>query len=76
MAQLLRRETKALTPLVPVGEALRNSFALRPSPQRPTSGNILLDFLQTTYEAAANFANWDRSALERSHDPKSAIKNT
>jgi hypothetical protein len=25
----------------------------------------LLDFLQTTYEAAANLANWDRSFLER-----------
>ncbi len=26
----------------------------------------LLDFLQTTYEAGANLANWDRPALERS----------
>lgn len=26
----------------------------------------LLDFLQTTYESAANLANWDRKALERS----------
>ena len=34
--------------------------------------NTLLDFLQTTYEAAANLAKWDRSALERSHDPRSA----
>ena len=25
----------------------------------------LLDFLQTTYEAAANLAGWDRKALER-----------
>ena len=25
----------------------------------------LMDFLQTTYEAAANLANWDRAALER-----------
>jgi Family of unknown function (DUF5996) len=25
----------------------------------------LLAFLQTTYEAAANLANWDRAALER-----------
>jgi hypothetical protein len=25
---------------------------------------LLLDFLQTTYEAAANGANWDRKALE------------
>jgi hypothetical protein len=26
---------------------------------------MLLDFLQETYEAAANLANWDRAALER-----------
>ena len=25
----------------------------------------LLDFLQTTYEAAANLAKWDRASLER-----------
>jgi hypothetical protein len=25
----------------------------------------ILDFLQTSYEAAANLANWDRRALER-----------
>src|SRR5882724_391363 len=31
----------------------------------------LLDFLQTTYEAAANLANWDRNFLERGPDPKS-----
>jgi Family of unknown function (DUF5996) len=28
--------------------------------------NTLLDFLQTTYEAAANLTKWDRDALERS----------
>ncbi|MGH9815474.1 MAG: DUF5996 family protein, partial [Candidatus Acidiferrales bacterium] len=33
----------------------------------------LLDFLQATYEAAANLAHWDRESLERGHDPKSAI---
>jgi hypothetical protein len=33
----------------------------------------LLDFLQTTYDAAANLANWDRAALERAHDPRSAV---
>lgn len=27
--------------------------------------SMLLDFLQTTYEAAANFGKWDRAALER-----------
>jgi hypothetical protein len=31
----------------------------------------LLDFLQTTYEAAANLAKWDRSSLERSNDSSS-----
>jgi hypothetical protein len=34
----------------------------------------LLDFLQTTYEAAANLAQWDRAALERNEDPKSGRK--
>ena len=29
----------------------------------------LLEFLQTTYEAAANLANWDRGALERGGAP-------
>ena len=36
---------------------------------------ILLDFLQTTYEGAANLANWDRMSLERSHDPRGAIQS-
>ncbi|HKV19789.1 MAG TPA: DUF5996 family protein, partial [Mycobacterium sp.] len=27
---------------------------------------VLLEFLQTTYEAAADKADWDREALERS----------
>jgi hypothetical protein len=31
----------------------------------------LLDFLQTTYETAANLAKWDRASLERGRDPKS-----
>ena len=31
----------------------------------------LLEFLQATYEAAANLAKWDRKLLERDHDPKS-----
>jgi hypothetical protein len=33
----------------------------------------LLDFLQTTYEAAADLATWDRGALERKHDPKTGV---
>jgi hypothetical protein len=28
-----------------------------------TPDETLLDFLQTTYEAAANLGNWDRNAL-------------
>jgi hypothetical protein len=28
---------------------------------------VLLDFLQSTYESAADLAHWDRSELERSH---------
>jgi hypothetical protein len=30
----------------------------------------LLEFLQTTYEAAADLAKWDRAALERERDPR------
>lgn len=32
--------------------------------------DTLLEFLQTTYEAAANLAKWDRASLERRSDPK------
>jgi hypothetical protein len=32
----------------------------------------LLEFLQTTYEAAATLGRWDRIALERNHDPSAA----
>jgi hypothetical protein len=31
---------------------------------------MLLDFLQSTYEAAADLARWDRAALERKRDPR------
>jgi hypothetical protein len=30
---------------------------------------VLLGFLQSTYEAAADLAGWDRAALERQHVP-------
>jgi hypothetical protein len=33
--------------------------------QSPSPDDTLLDFLQTTYDAAANLARWDRAALER-----------
>lgn len=32
---------------------------------------VLLEFLQSTYEAAANSADWDRSAIERDLIPES-----
>jgi hypothetical protein len=35
--------------------------------------DTLLEFLQTTYEAAANLAAWDRGSLERGIDPKRAV---
>lgn len=38
--------------------------------QSKTPGDTLLEFLQTTYEAAANLANWDRKALERESAPR------
>jgi hypothetical protein len=41
--------------------------------QSDSPDDTLLDFLQTTYEAAANLAQWDRSSLERSEDPKSTV---
>ena len=41
--------------------------------QSESPDDTLLDFLQTTYEAAANLAKWDRASLERSHHPKSAV---
>ncbi|MGH7926950.1 MAG: DUF5996 family protein [Candidatus Binatia bacterium] len=41
--------------------------------QSDSPDDTLLDFLQTTYEAAANLAHWDRAALERSEEPKAAV---
>jgi hypothetical protein len=38
--------------------------------QSDSPDRILLEFLQATYEAAANLSNWDRKSLERGHDPK------
>jgi hypothetical protein len=38
--------------------------------QSESPDHTLLDFLQTTYEAAANLGGWDRGSLERDHDPK------
>jgi Family of unknown function (DUF5996) len=43
-------------------------------PRVGSPDEILLQFLQTTYEAAANLAQWDRAALERSEHPKTGYK--
>lgn len=37
--------------------------------QSASPDDTLLDFLQTTYEAAACLAKWDRASLERDDDP-------
>ena len=39
---------------------LYDDFRAAPDPEA-----TLMDFLQSTYEAGANLANWDRPALER-----------
>jgi hypothetical protein len=49
-----------------LGEFLMPYEAVRTSPDPDTT---LLDFLQTTYEAAANLAHWDRASLERPTGP-------
>jgi hypothetical protein len=41
--------------------------------QSPNPDGTLLDFLQTTYEAAATLGDWDRDALERDRDPRHAV---
>jgi len=38
--------------------------------QAESPDDTLRDFLQTTYEAAASLASWDRGSLERGGDPK------
>jgi hypothetical protein len=38
--------------------------------ESPDPDQTLLDFLQTTYEAAAVSGRWDRGSLERTHDPR------
>jgi hypothetical protein len=40
--------------------------------QSQSPDETLFNFLQTTYEAAADLAKWDRDALERRDDPKSS----
>jgi hypothetical protein len=36
---------------------------------------VLLQFLQTTYEAAADAGRWDRAALERADDPRRGVRS-
>ena len=38
-----------------------------------TPDATLIEFLQTTYEAAANLGKWDRAALERAEHPRSGV---
>ncbi len=40
--------------------------------QSPSPDETLLGFLESTYESAARLAAWDRGALERERDPRSA----
>ena len=42
--------------------------------QADSPDETLLTFLQTTYEAAATLANWDRASLERDPNPKYAVE--
>ena len=44
--------------------------------QSSSPDSTLLDFLQTTYEAAANLGKWDRAALERIQDPRSVASTS
>ena len=41
--------------------------------QAASPDQTLLDFLQSTYEAAANLATWDRRSLERGDGPNGAV---
>ncbi len=43
--------------------------------QSESPDSILLDFLQTTYDVAANLGKWDRSSLESGRSKKSAVLN-
>ena len=45
-----------------MGEFMLPYDALREAPDPEAA---LLDFLQSTYDAAADLAHWDRAALER-----------
>ncbi len=44
-------------------QSIQHVFSRQPRP--PRLGNAVMDFLQSSYEAAAELAGWDRAALER-----------
>jgi hypothetical protein len=65
----------AAAPVRPAGAAYNTDLRefILPYDQVRTSESpdeTLLEFLQSTYEAAANLARWDRAALERAGDPR------
>ncbi|HEV8335649.1 MAG TPA: DUF5996 family protein [Candidatus Polarisedimenticolia bacterium] len=41
--------------------------------ESPSPDQALLDFLETTYEAAAGLGQWNRGSLERPQDPRSSV---
>jgi hypothetical protein len=60
-------ETAPLRPAAAFYSPQMGEFLLRYDDVRsaPTPEQALLDFLQSSYEAGANLAHWDREALER-----------
>ena len=64
-ARRLRRDAGAAArPRSSTSSSASSSCPTTPSAAPRTPDAMLLEFLQTTYEAAANAANWDRAALE------------
>ncbi len=70
LTRILRRQDSAEAPLRPSDARFDNNlqeFILEYDAVRTADNpdDVLLDFFQSTYEAAANAASWDRAALER-----------
>jgi Family of unknown function (DUF5996) len=63
-------ETAKIRPAAASYNTALGEFILRYDDMRAENSpeEALLDFLQSSYEAAANLAGWDRAALERSLD--------
>ena len=59
-------------------DATLREFVLRYDDMRTANAPdaVLLEFLQSTYEAAADHARWDRAALERADDARPAVNST